>query len=251
MRDVIPETRFRHIEILEDYHVMLAVAGKHSHVRVYTTRVIKKILKRVYNIPDKDDEDLNFDEIKNASPGQILVQASVKQASTLNELIDQYQKLLDTKETQSFVVQRTRSTIYIGVILKEDIIVFEWAKAPYLKFMKVKQFWLPETPKFIELCHDGEIIRDIIVVYEREANIIGFESSAVTDLVAPPKLTSDQPKDIIKDRTQFNWIDIAQLPLPRTAADQQQNNFQYDPQHSDDKRSRFQVKTVFFGDVWC
>jgi hypothetical protein len=99
----------------------------------------------------------------------------------------------------------------MGVIFKNYAIIYEWAKIPYLKFMKVKEFWLPETPRSLEICHDGKLITDIIVLYKSEANRIEFESSRVIEIPVPETL-SKQASEVSKDKEQNRWHTFQQIP---------------------------------------
>ena len=94
-----------------------------------------------------------------------------------------YSKIVDTKDSKQFIVQRTEISIFMAVMSKQGVVLYEWAKEPYLKFMKVKAFWLPEPPKFAQLLHDGLTIREVLVAYNSEANIISVHDSQVHDLI--------------------------------------------------------------------
>lgn len=134
-----------------------------------------------------------------------------------NQWANDYHKVLSTADSQHFIITRTKSTIFMGVQSRNDIVVFEWARQPYLKFMKVKQFWLPETPKFFEICHDGNRVHEILVVYEKEANFIEFESSKVTEINVHAEFKERQPSQIEKDRAQYRWKSFGQIS-PRDQA---------------------------------
>lgn len=87
----------------------------------------------------------------------------------------------------------------MGVLFRNEITVLEWAKLPYLKFMKVKSFWLPETPKNFSIYHDGQFVTKLFVAYEGEANIIDFESSQVSEVQVLEEFTK-QAKEVLKDK---------------------------------------------------
>ncbi|KAJ1328284.1 hypothetical protein BSLG_010415 [Batrachochytrium salamandrivorans] len=47
--------------------------------------------------------------------------------------------IIATRDARSFLIEKTEATIYLTVLFRQDIVLFEWAKEPpYLKFMKLK-----------------------------------------------------------------------------------------------------------------
>ncbi|KAJ1556551.1 hypothetical protein HK405_002555, partial [Cladochytrium tenue] len=93
-----------------------------------------------------------------------------------------YIKIVGTKDSKSFLVQRSEISAFMAVLFRQDIHLFEWAKEPYLKFMKLKEFWLPEAPKFVNMIHDGLTIREIYMAYSNEANLVQVSDSRVREV---------------------------------------------------------------------
>lgn len=257
VRWVCRGTRFKQLQVLQDYQVLIAIAGKFNQIRSYRLSSLKKLLRHVFCL-----EPINKPLLASASAGgsaESLVAESRRHrtqnsaasaenhktaenyqdadddnASDTGELdftrdvvdgddeadlesspsfwADDYEKLVNTKESLMFSIVRTQTTCYMGVKFKNDITVFEWAKLPYLKFMKVKQFWLPETPKTFAINHDGRLINNLIVIYESEANVIEFESSQVHEIKVVDELYWDQPKSVRKDKASLGWLSWTQLP---------------------------------------
>ncbi|KAG5463753.1 MAG: hypothetical protein BJ554DRAFT_2186 [Olpidium bornovanus] len=99
-----------------------------------------------------------------------------------------FSKVLATRDTVRFDIQRTAKSVHMAVLLKQDIILFEWAAEPYSKFMKVKAFWLPETPKFVSLQHDMLEPTFLIVGYASELNAVRISDAEVSDLPVPGEI---------------------------------------------------------------
>lgn len=163
------------------------LAGKSCQVRSYRLTSLRRLVRYIFGIQPCESGDgastsslMDDDQLV---PDNIGVNTNSPQFWATD-----FEKLINTRDTNSFITCRTETTCYMGLMNRNGITVFEWAKLPYLKFMKVKQFWLPEMPKFFSICHDGKTIRELLVVYEREANIIGFESSQVVDVAVLDEL---------------------------------------------------------------
>ncbi|KAI3650815.1 hypothetical protein MP228_004296 [Amoeboaphelidium protococcarum] len=212
LRWLVRRTKFKQIEILEDYSVMMAISGRMNQIRSYNLSSIKKLVRFLFGIeeinksqsPGFDDVDSLYDlggdteQLRNGGSGP-------------NFWSVDYQKIVDTRESLNFVVTRTQATCYMGVLFRNEITVLEWAKLPYLKFMKVKSFWLPETPKNFAIYHDGQFVTKLFVAYEGEANIIDFESSQVSEVQVLEEFTK-QAKEVLKDKGQNRWIGSIQIP---------------------------------------
>lgn len=207
-RPLVPNVRFKQISVLDDYGVIVSLCGKYNHIRSYNLSSIRKLVAHVYGFeqsPQSPDDD---DELDAMMPSPLTVVTASPEF-----WVNDYVKCVDSRESQSFVITRTKQTCYLGVLFSRDIVVFEWAKLPYLRFMKVKQFWLPELPKFFSILHDGSTIVELMVVYEREANHIEFESSKVVEVMVIDTLKSCQPKECLKDKDQYRWVSWLQLPM--------------------------------------
>jgi hypothetical protein len=64
-----------------------------------------------------------------------------------------------------------------------------------------------------ELCHDGSRITEVLVVYEREADRINFETSKIVDIVVDPRFSYAQPHELHKDKGQMRWRTWIRIPL--------------------------------------
>jgi hypothetical protein len=199
--------RFRQLQVLEDYDACIAICGKMNHIRNYNLTSLKRLICFAFGL----DSATVAREDTQVVDQWLLIDHDMGRTEGPAYWVNDYEKMYHTRESQMFVVTRTNTTVYLGVLLAKDIIVFEWAKLPYLRFMKVKEFWLPETPKFFSLLHDGNNARELLVVYEREANRIDFESSKVFDVLLSSDWKDDQPKECVKDKTQLRWWSWTQL----------------------------------------
>ena len=234
---LLPNIRFKQIQVLEDYGVMMAVSGKHDHVRQYKLASIKKLIRHILgdkggggmngvngganggggsgsnagsrgdvskttngtgDYSNGEDEDV-YKNLHSGSPES--------EETLLARWVNDYIKILATKDSHSFSIERTESSIHMGVLFRQDIILFEWAKEPYLRFMKVKAFWLPETPKFIQILTDGVSVRELYLAYASEANLVSVDDSKVKEL--------DVSKEFLA-KAGFNprWTAWQQLPIP-------------------------------------
>ncbi|RKO95385.1 hypothetical protein CAUPRSCDRAFT_12917, partial [Caulochytrium protostelioides] len=197
---LIRNTRFRQIEILEQYGVMVALSGKHDHIRQYRLSSIRKLVSYVTGdnvwVVSKDHAPAKPDA--SVPAGELPMDDAMGSATAGNEYevypdkpevaslmirrwSSDYIKILATKDSKSFKIQRTETSVYMGVLFRQDIILFEWAREPYLKFMKLKAFWLPESPKFMHLLHDGVAVREIFLGYSNEANLVSIDNSRVKE----------------------------------------------------------------------
>ena len=183
---------FRQIEIIGDYGVMLALSGKHSHLRQYRLSSIRKLIMYVLGGNAAQLAKTNMDDSFNVSVTEQTVEdveykllnepVVEDETSLVAKWSSDYIKLVSTKDAKSFLVQRSETSIFMGALFRQDVILYEWAKEPYLKFLKLKAFWLPESPKFMNLLHDGLIIREVYMAYANEANIIQVSDSKVRDV---------------------------------------------------------------------
>ncbi|KAJ3194592.1 hypothetical protein HK101_002349 [Irineochytrium annulatum] len=197
MMEPIPllrNTPFKQIEIVADYGVMIALSGKHNHIRQYKLASIRKLILYLMGVaPAAKLARTNLNgPIENSgedSPSipdddmyKGLHDTVEDEAVLVAKWSSDYIKIPNTKDSRSFLVQRTETSIFMGVLFKQDVILFEWAREPYLKFMKLKAFWLPEQPKFMNLLHDGLVIREVYMAYAREANLVNVDDSKVREV---------------------------------------------------------------------
>ncbi|KAJ1500845.1 hypothetical protein HMI56_003585, partial [Coelomomyces lativittatus] len=165
--------RFRQIAVIEDYDVVVAICGKNDHVRQYRIPSLYKLNRMALNGERIDQKkDTRFFNKQHHSP----------QPDLGNNPSEDFLKIPSTKDSTNFVIERTAGSIFLLVLIRHDMILHEWAKDPYLRFMKVKAFWLPEQPKFLSIFHDGFFVRDILVNYAHEANLVNVEDAKVTEI---------------------------------------------------------------------
>jgi len=210
--ELIINTRFKQIKILEDYGVMMALSGKNNHIRQYNLASIKKLIRHstgvsaqmIMNAGRNNEEDEVY---KLKSEEKIDDEKTI-----LSGWVNDYTKILATKDALSFIIERTETSVHMSVLFRQDIILFEWAKDPYLKFMKVKAFWLPETPKVMSILHDGIVVSEIYLGYANEANIVSVVDSHVMELPVSPDFIRAQPSNPgNSDRPR--WQQFVQVPF--------------------------------------
>lgn len=118
---------------------------------------------------------------------QPLIQDKTKnEAEQVVKWSNDYYKILSTKDAKFFTIQKTTTSLFLGVLFKQDITLFEWASSPYLKFMKLKGFWLPEGPNFMEFLYDSHSITQVVLGYSTEANIVNIVDSKVKEIRIHP-----------------------------------------------------------------
>ncbi|KAJ3264353.1 hypothetical protein HDU77_008785 [Chytriomyces hyalinus] len=194
---LIRHIRFKQVQVLSDYNVLIALSGKHNHIRQYKLSSIRKLIHYILgmspallaktNMDSSQDGKLQGpeqmspeidDEYKNVQEKDVVED----EATLIAKWTSDYIKILATKDSGSFLIQRTESSIFMGVLFTRDVILFEWAKDPYLRFMKLKAFWLPELPKFMNLITDGLSVREVYMAYAMEANLVQVSDSKVIEV---------------------------------------------------------------------
>lgn len=195
--------RFRQISILEDYGVMMARCGKNDHVRQYRLSSLKKCCKTVFGGETQDSP-------STPSRDEGMFSFGSKSVSNTGSPSDDFIKIPSTKDSTNFMTERTAGSIFMLVLFRQDITLFEWAKEPYSRFMKVKSFWLPETPRFMSMFHDGYFIREVLLGYTNEANIVNVEDAKVQEIQVHKDFSSGGvPRD-------ERWRTYDQLPLDQS-----------------------------------
>jgi len=199
--------------------VLIALSGKHDHIRQYRLSSIRKLIKYLAGTPLQDI-------VKESASAVAVVPNSATEEDAYTHLhtpqLDEktlvgkwcsdYIKIVGTKGAITFNIQVTEVSIFMGVLFRQDLLLFEWAKEPYVKFMKLKAFWLPETPRMIQLLHDGVGIREICLVYTAEANCLSVEDSKVKEVLVHPDFTATGGGDIVGGK-QSRWQSFSQLPF--------------------------------------
>lgn len=221
---LIGATSFSQIHVLEDYCVLLAIAGKHSHIRQYKLSSIRKLIRFfiggnsqqlaemdlsspvvAVTMSDEPTDDSDMDQ-KRGEEYQSLRPVSNKDDTVLvTQWSTDYIKIPGTRDAKECFVQRTATSIFMLALVRQDLILHQWAAEPYSKFMKLKAFWLPEKPKFINLFHDGITVREICLGYRNEANLVIVDDSKVVDIFTHSDFTSESWK--------ARWRTFDQIPF--------------------------------------
>lgn len=229
---LISDVRFQQIMVLEDYDVMLALSGRHRWVRQYRLKSLKKLIlhyaQQTYGKSSDGPatarstgdsrtttvihgslvvQGSSDDEYRRAQMGgdTQLEDTPAKIARWTGDFI----KLPRTKQSRKFVVERTTNSAHLLVLLGQDLVLYEWAVEPYLRFMQVKAFWLPELPKYMSLVNDGFYIRDIWLGYQKEANLIRVEDAQVSELTVPTELLNTAQRSGSKKSPRWeSWVQI-------------------------------------------
>ncbi|KAJ3363337.1 hypothetical protein GGF31_001002 [Allomyces arbusculus] len=200
----IKGVRFRQMAVLEDYGVLVARSGKNDHVRQYRLNSIRKLIRMAFNgeVAEPPESASLF--------GPNPYTAGVDGSS--NPLAD-FIKIPGTKGSTDLNIERTAGSIFMLVTVDHALTLFEWAKEPYSRFMKVKAFWLPETPKFTSVFHDGYFVRDVLVTYTSEANIVNVEDAQVTEINVANEFRSQGGVNGAPAKSNERWRTFDQLPI--------------------------------------
>lgn len=236
---LIRNIRFRQIEIVPQYNIMIALSGKHDQVRQYKLSSIRKLIKLFtgtpaseliskkaggdmanYDINDSSTLDANKVNGAVAGPVDNAIDDEYKHLHTkkleddhvlVARWTSDYIKIVGSKDARVCVIQHTETSVFMGVLFKQDVTLYQWAKEPYLKFMKLRAFWLPEAPKSMHLIHDGLTITDLYLIYASEANIVSVDDSKVKELFVNPEYTSIAKS--IKGVKNPRWQTFNQIPF--------------------------------------
>ncbi|ORZ36589.1 kinase-like domain-containing protein, partial [Catenaria anguillulae PL171] len=195
--------RFRQMAVLEDYGVLVARCGKNDHVRQYRLSSMKKLIGMV----------LAGRRVEMPEPSSLFDRSRHQGIDGSSNPLEDFIKIPGTKDSTHFIVERTAGSIFMLVLVKNDVTLFEWAKDPYLRFMKVKAFWLPEPPKFVSIFHDGYFVRELLVNYSMEANLVNVEDAKVTELPVANEFRSSGGPDGTPAPNGERWRTYDQLPI--------------------------------------
>lgn len=181
----------------------MALSGKNDHVRQYKLSSIRHL---ILYLSGTSMAKIKAGSVEGLRP--LIQDRSKNEAEQVGKWAGDYVKMLNTKDSKQFILQKTDFSIFMGVLFKQDIILFEWARDPYLKFMKLKGFWLPEGPKFMNFLHDGMGVCEVVLGYSTEANLVNVEDSKVKEI----KINKDF---LIKTQGQSKsrWQTFTQLPI--------------------------------------
>ncbi|CAG8551673.1 3877_t:CDS:2 [Dentiscutata erythropus] len=147
-----------------------------------------------------------------------------------------YSKLPSTKMALSFVIRSGPTRTYLTVMSKQNIFLFELDfgdvdRKP--EFIHTRTYWLPQTPKFIQLCMHEDQLVDIVAVFHTEVILIGVDDARVREVSIDPQLQPESHNIIplpsfIHESSQ--WQTFSQLPwIPSLDPEFVSDNFTIPP----------------------
>jgi serine/threonine protein kinase len=209
---LIQDIRYRQIQILPEYNVLIALSGKHDHIRQYNLASIRKLILAA------EGQDPTQLALSNTTVPIQKVQIGQKEKSEYDYLnhqetdsyilvkrwTDDFIKIVNTRDTRSFSIEQTESTAYL-CMLGQGITLFRWAVEPYNRFMKIKSFWVPESPKFVSIAQDGLNAVDLFVGYSSEMNRVSVYDSKVSEIRVHREMKT-------KNSGKARWQNLLQIP---------------------------------------
>jgi hypothetical protein len=218
---LLQDVRFRQIQILSEYNVLVTLAGKHDHIRQYNLSSIRKLILfaeghapallavtdtrapiQKIEMGQKSVSEYEYLNHKNETDPDALV----------NTWSLDFIKIVNTRDTKSFSLEQTESTAYL-CILGQGITLFRWAIDPYNKFMKIKSFWVPENPKFFSFAQDGLNAVDLFVGYSSELNRVAIHDSKVSEIRVHREMKT-------KSSSKARWQNMLQIPFTDSKLEQ-------------------------------
>lgn len=123
LTNIVPKTKFHTVHVLDDYGVILGICGRHRHIRMYTIEALNE-----------------------------------RHTKRLKSKRDPFIKIRETKFCSHYSIIRTKGTVFMAAAIKKQIILFMWADYPFNKFMKIKDFYVPEFSYRVEpILSEGKI----------------------------------------------------------------------------------------------
>ncbi|KAJ3104076.1 Serine/threonine-protein kinase 4 [Phlyctochytrium planicorne] len=217
---LIENTRFLKIQILKEYNVMVAIAGRNNHIRQYRLESIHRLVNLQSPARKRRSRALSWNIQATENFLQKLHLMSPKEENDPTEeearrLEEDYLKIVDTKDCKSLVVQRTEISIYLAAIFRKSVVLFNWALEPYQKFMKVQTFAVPEMPNLVRLLHDGISITEIALLYRSDASIVDNATLQVMNL----RVSSKFRKSVVDEDDPLRWRSFEQIPFLQSYRD--------------------------------
>jgi hypothetical protein len=214
---IISDIRFRQIQVLSEYNVLIALSGKHDHIRQYNLASIRKLILFIEGnaaaLIDKTNTNVpmlmvQLGQTDKTEYDYLNANQNIDQDTLLNQWANDFIKIVNTRDTREFSIEQTETTAYL-CILGQGITLFRWAVDPYKKFMKIKSFWVPETPKFVTLTNDGIQATELFVGYSSELNRVSIQDSKVTELKVHKEMKA-------KASGKQRWQSFLQIPYSDT-----------------------------------
>jgi len=126
---VIKDTRFTRITVIEEYGVLIAICGRHQHIRMYTLQDLYSKNQKQRRLLRRED---SFSKIKGTKYSS---HYSIGKNNNNNNT--QKGVLLTLVHLFSCPV-RSRGAVFMIASVKTTIVLFMWADYPFNKFMKIK-----------------------------------------------------------------------------------------------------------------
>lgn len=151
---ILQNIKFKQIRIMYSNNVMICLSGKRDHVRQYNLQSIRKLIRYMQGHDPQALKSMDFSvpiqeakQVDKPAPDVEYLVARQDEHNDEETLVarwcSDYIKIASTAYSKQFLVTETETTSYLLVLFKQDLTLFEWAKKPYNKFMKLKEFWLP------------------------------------------------------------------------------------------------------------
>ncbi|RGB38078.1 hypothetical protein C1646_756124 [Rhizophagus diaphanus] len=125
-----------------------------------------------------------------------------------------YFKLPSTRMALSFVVRSGPTKTYLAALSKQNIFLFELDYGDLTsepEFVHTRTYWLPQTPKFLQMSmHEDQLI-DIIAVFHTDVICIGIEDARVRE-ISVSELRSSNTNNKPNDPENMTWQTFTQLP---------------------------------------
>ncbi|CAJ0650660.1 10165_t:CDS:2, partial [Entrophospora sp. SA101] len=234
---------FKKLQMLNDYGIMIAIAGKSQKIRIYRSSSLLHLIKFVLN--SKPQVSVDFSKAptflkkftdsgvkceqcsKNADEGggslqqlsNSLEKADISSEEKLKvfQWASDYTKLTEiSKDCMTFDVKETKSYLYLAVLSSNHVIyLFEYSlennkdNNPLdIKFVHTQNYYIPETPCFINVLTGMYLIKHIIVGTNcSKAIMIDAHTSEVTEIYMKKNL-------IPRHEENPKWLSF--IPIPNT-----------------------------------
>ncbi|CAG8475448.1 7930_t:CDS:1 [Acaulospora colombiana] len=130
-----------------------------------------------------------------------------------------YQKLPKTKMAISFTLRSGPTRTYLAILSRQNIFLFELDfgevnRGP--EFVHNRTYWLPQTPKFLQMSMYEDQLLDIIAVFDTEVFMIGVEDARVREITIDSNLCPSNGKMLIPLPSFIHespsWQTFEQLP---------------------------------------
>jgi hypothetical protein len=147
------------------------------------------------------------------------VEAHERQQSLPVQWALDYHKLPSTRMALSFVVRSGPTKTYLAALSKQNIFLFELDYSDISRepeFVHTRTYWLPQTPKFLQMSmHEDQLI-DIIAIFHTEVICIGIEDARVREIeileLRSPNININNNSLYSNNPENMTWQTFIQLP---------------------------------------